>query len=225
MAACGGRGAVTAPTRQPAAGGVAGGTIHEIGGKEWEQVETDSPLHIAAIKLFFTGLGENAYVLGELENTGQQPVKDISVGVKAIAIDGTIIDNREWPVFQPYVAAGAKTPFKCSVDLRDVAKLELMVNSSPAESVAESMLEVVDGQMTEPKLGYVWISGEVRNISDFTAPGAEVLAVLRDASGAVVELGNTAIEQSIEPNESVPFKFAVLHRDATSFELLVRSPR
>ena len=225
-AACGAGGGQAPGAASPAPRAtVKGGTIHEIGGKPWEQVSTGSPLRVVSAKLFYSGLGESAYVLGELENTGSEPVKNITVGIKAYAVDGTVIDNRTWPVFEKVVAAGARTPYKFTADLREVVRFELFVESepaSPAEASLEPAVTVENAQMTEPKLGYVWVSGEVKNNSDQPVRGAEVAAVLRDAEGNVVELATTRVEQEIEPGQSVPFRFAVIHRDAVSLQTLAK---
>jgi len=217
---CAGGGGAPAPTSTPEAK-----RIQEIGGKQWTQVKTDSPLEIVDHKLFFTGLGETAFVIGELENKGSGPVTDVKISFKGYAAEGKLLDTREGDAPVAFIAAGAKAPFKIAVDLREVAKYELAVESKPAESVPENKLVVSDAEMGAPKSGYVWVTGKVTNNGSETVQSVEMITVLRDASGAVVEVDAQKLTDPLEAGKTASFKFMVMSRDATKLEVTAQPAR
>ena len=196
-------------------------TIKEVEGREWKQVETDSSLEVVSAKLFFTGLGEIAYVIGELDNTADTSVTDITITFKGYSAEGTLLDDREGRAPFVVAEAGTKVPFRISADLRDVTRFELEVHSKPAEG-QNVLLEVTNPAMTEPKVGAVWVTGEAKNTTGKAIKGVQVIAVLRDADGAVVAMGVSDLPKPLEADATTSFRFSVPHRDAGSLEVFAQ---
>ncbi|HUV93392.1 MAG TPA: FxLYD domain-containing protein [Anaerolineae bacterium] len=196
-------------------------TIKEVEGREWKQVETDSSLQVVSAKLFFTGIGEIAYVIGELENTGDAPVTDVTITIKSYGADGTLLDDRDGSAPFDVVAAGQKVPFKTQSDLRDVTRFELEVHSKVAEG-ENVLLDVTNPAMSEPKVGSSWITGDAKNTTGAAIKGFRVIAVLRDADGAVVELGVSDVSTPLEAGATASFKYSVSDRNATAFEVFAQ---
>ncbi len=218
LAGCGnGGGGAPGPTKAPDAK-----RIQEIEGKEWTQVETESPLKVLSAKLFFTGLGETAYLIGELENTAAEPVTDVQISFKGYHQEGRLLDTRQGEAPVAVIPAGGKAPFKIAVDMLEVAKYEVIVDSAPAEDVPDKKLEITQSEMGEPKTGYVWITGEVKNGGTEAVPGVELITVLRDGSGAIVEVGVEELADPLDAGQTASFKFMVMHRDATTMEVIAQ---
>ena len=217
LAACGGEGGVPAPTATPQAK-----RIEEIGGKQWTQVKTDSPLQILTPKLFFTGLGETAFVIGELENQGSQAVTKVKISFKGYGESDKLLDTREGEAPLAFIPAGGKGPFKIAVDLREVLRFELAVESTGVQEVPENKLQVITSEMSAPKTGYVWVSGEVKNGGGAAVPGIEIITVLRDNAGAAVEVALEKIAGPIAAGQTASFRFMVMHRDGTRLEVIAQ---
>jgi hypothetical protein len=196
-------------------------TIKEVEGREWKQVETDSSLQVVSAKLFFAGIGEIAYVIGELENTGDAPVTDVTIAIKSYGADGALLDDREGSAPFDIVAAGENVPFKTQSDLRDVTRFELEIHSRVAEG-ENVLLEVTNPAMSEPKVGSVWITGDAKNTTGAAIKGFQVIAVLRDADGAVVEMGIGDVSTPLEADATASFNYSVSHRDATTLEVFAQ---
>jgi hypothetical protein len=226
LGACGGGASqTTAPTPTPAISEKEKRiTIKEVEGRQWKQVETDSPLEVISAKLFFTGLGETAYVIGELENKGDSPVTAVTIDCRGYSADNTLLDNRQGSAPFAIVAPGAKVPFKTQSDLRDVIRFELEVNSQPGEG-ENVLLGISSPAMTEPKLGSVWVSGEIKNTTSAEIKGYAVIAVLRDADGAVVEMGYSEVPTPLAADATASFKISASHRGAASFEAFAQPTR
>lgn len=197
--------------------------IEAIGGKEWTQVQTDSPLKIDSIKLFFTGLGETAFVIGEVENTGSAPVTNVKIVLKGLHAEGRELDKRDGQAPMLFIPPKVKAPFKIAVDLREVSKLEITITSQPATSVPENKLEIVSSQMGEPKTGQVWVTGEVKNNGGEQVKTVEVVTVLRDKDGKIVEVDAQELLTSLDAGKTMPFKFMVQHREATKLDVTAQA--
>ena len=194
-------------------------------GKQWTQGETASPLRVLTAKLFFTGLGEMAYVIGDLKNGGDEAVTAVTITFRGYGVDGTLLDDREGEAPIRHVAPGAKEPFKVQADLREVTRFELIVNSQPAETVPDNPLQVVSSTMGEPRMGSSWIEGEVENAGDTAVDGVEVIAVLRNADGEVVEVAITVLPESLEPGVKAAFRYMATRRGATAHEVFAQPAR
>lgn len=219
-AACGGGGGGAAAISTPEAK-----RIQEAGGKPWTQTKTGSPVQVISAKLFFTGLGETAFAIGELENKGSSPVTGVSLTIKGYAQEGRLLDTREGEVPVAVIPAGGRAPFKITVDLLEVARYELIVDSSPAQTVPENKLEVSKTEMSKPKTGYVWVTGEVKNAGASTVPSVEIITVLRDSSSAIVEVGIERLSDALEAGQTASFKYMVMFRDATKMEVMAQPAR
>lgn len=218
LAACGPD--TSGPTPTPVAK-----RIEEIGGKQWTQVQTDSPLKVLSAKLFFTGLGETAFVIGELENTSATPVTKVKISFKGYAKEGKLLDTREGEAPVAFIDAKGKAPFKIAVDLRDVSKFELIVNSTAADKMPDNTLKVLKSEMSEPKTGYVWVTGQVKNEGTAAVPSVEIITVLRDSAGAIVEVGSEKLTNPLDAGQTADFKFMVMHRDGVKLEVSAQPAR
>jgi hypothetical protein len=188
----------------------------------WEQVDTGVPLKVLSSGTFKTGSGEYVYLVCEAENTGDVNLTNVKVTVKAHSDAGQVLDERTLNGLLDIVPPGGKVPFSKAIDARDVVKYELLVEGEPTDEQPRGNLEIVSEEMAEPKQGYVWISGEVQNTDDVGATSVEVIAVLYDEEGSVVDAVAGTVKETIPPGETKAFRFMANYRGVSSYELYVQ---
>jgi len=188
----------------------------------WEQTG-DATLKVLNSSTFRTGSGEFVYLVGEIENTGSEPVGNVKVTARMIDDTGAVVATKETIALLRRVPAGGKTPYSTAMDAREAVKYTLEVTAEPAPPEPKNRLEIQDQQMTEPKAGYVWLSGVVKNVGDVAAQSVQVIGVMYDAQGAVVDATTQDLEGTLEPGATQSFKFNINFRDAQSHVLMVQA--
>jgi hypothetical protein len=188
----------------------------------WEQVETDTPLKALSSGTFKTGSGEYVYLVIEAENTGDKNVAKTKATVKVYDSAGEVIDERTINGLLDIVPPGGKVPFSKAMDARDAVKYTLSLEGEVTDDEPRGKLEIASKEMAEPKQGYVWISGEVKNEGDVGAESVEVIAVLHDEEGGVVDAVKSTIKDVIPPGEMGAFRVMASYRGVASYELYVQ---
>lgn len=185
----------------------------------WEQAETETPLTVLSSGTFRTGSGEYVYLVVEAENTGEENLTNAKLTVKAYNDGGQVIDERTLDGLLDIIPSGGKLPFSKAIDARDAVKYELHLEAEATDEAPRGNLEIVSQEIGEPKQGYVWITGEVKNTGDTDAESVEVVAVLHDEEGSVVDAVTAKIMEAIPAGATVPFKVMASYRGVSSYEL------
>lgn len=185
----------------------------------WQQVG-ESQLKILSANTFRTGSGEYVYLVGEVENAGDQNLSNVKIKAMAYNGQGEVFDTREAEALVGVVAPGERAPFSTAMDARDVERYELEVTGEQAQSAPAYQLEIASSSMTEPKSGYVWFEGELSNTGEVAVENMRVIAVLYDQNGNVVEAASQDLAEDLAPGDSAQFKFIANYRDAASHQLL-----
>jgi hypothetical protein len=186
----------------------------------WEQVG-DTALKVLSANTFRTGAGEYVYLVGEVENTTQNNLADVVVKVTAYNDRGEVADTRTADTLLGVVSPGKKLPFTTAMDAREVNRYQIEVQTERAVAVPQHALEASDVTMTEPKSGYVWFEGKVKNGSNDPAENVHVVAVLYDGEQKVVDVASQELKEPIQPGEEAPFKFIANHRGAQTYVILI----
>lgn len=188
----------------------------------WEQTG-DTTLKVLNSSTFRTGSGEYVYLVGEIENTGGEPVGKVTVTARMIDDTGAVVATKETMALLRRVPAGGKTPYSTAMDAREAVKYTIEVTAGPAPPEPKNRLEIQDPQATEPKAGYVWLSGVVKNVGDVAAQSVQVIGIMYDAQGAVVDATTQDLSGTLEPGATQSFKFNINFRDAQSHVLMVQA--
>ena len=186
----------------------------------WKQIG-DTKLKVLSSNTFTTGSGEYVYLVGEAQNTGTELLGDVNLTATAYSNRGEAVFTRKAKALCGIVRPGAKIPYGTAMDTRDADRYELEIQGKPVQVEPKNKLEIANPAMTEPKAGYVWMSGDVKNVGQVAAKAVTVVAVLYDDKGAVVEAASEELKDPLAANATAPFKFIANHRGANSYELSV----
>ncbi|MEZ4862895.1 MAG: FxLYD domain-containing protein [Caldilineaceae bacterium] len=190
------------------------------GALPWQQIG-DSDLKVLSANTYPTGSGEYVYLVGEVENTTDQPLTAVKITANGYNDQGQVFETEETETLIDTIAPGQKAPFSAAMDARDIERYELDVTSEAASAAPAYQLEIVDPSETEPKSGYVWFEGEVSNTGNVAVDKVRVVAVLYDQDGKVVEVASQDLKDPLAVGDKAAFKFIANHRGSTSYELLV----
>lgn len=190
------------------------------GALPWQQVG-DSQLKVLSANTYPTGSGEYVYLVGEVENTSDQPLGALKITANGYNSQGQVFETEETEALVTYVAPGQKAPFSAAMDARDIERYELTVTGEAAADAPAYQLEIVNPSQTEPKSGYVWFAGEVSNTGTVAVEKVRVIAVLYDQEGKVVEAASQDLPDKLAAGAKAAFKFIANHRGSTSYQLLV----
>jgi hypothetical protein len=184
LTACSGGGVLT-PTPMPEGGLKRRGLSPSEVDLLVEQKDTAAALKVVSLRTF-RHMGETVHVVGEAENTTDQPLGNVVVKVTGYGTGDRVMDEKQEAGYLEVVPPGARVPFRVFFDARDVKKAEIVVTGEPTDAKSAELLPIADVAMSEIAQGYTHITGKVTVPAD----GAEVtlLAVLRDTDGSVVEV-------------------------------------
>ena len=157
-----------------------------------------------------------------IQNTGAEAIGLVTVTATALNDQGTAVDTRKLEGLLTIVPAGGKVPYSGAMDARDAVKYTLQVEAKPAPAAPQNKLEVENESATEPKAGYVWLSGEVKNSGTVAAKSVQVIGVLYNEKGGVVDAARQDLEGTLAPGATAAFKFNVNHRDSKTHVLMAQ---
>jgi len=182
----------------------------------WSQPDSESILKVVSCRTF-RHMGETVHLVGEVENTGDTKMGDVSIEAVGYSKGGRVMDTKQDSSYLSVLPAGAKAPFRVFFDARDVERCELTVTGEPTEAEPAATVEVSNVALSAPSSGYSHVKGELDN------PGAEavnvtLIIVLRDESGEAVEVHRAKLRKPVEPGSS-SFDVLALHRRAATADI------
>ncbi|HUV93388.1 MAG TPA: FxLYD domain-containing protein [Anaerolineae bacterium] len=204
------------PTRMPELGLRRKGLSPSEVAMPWSQPDSESVLRVVSCRTF-RHLGEAVHLVGEVENTGEIKMGEVSVEVVGYARGGRVMDTKQDSTYLSVVPPGAKAPFRVFFHAKDVERCELTVTGEPTEAEPADTLEASLVALSAPSSGYSHVKGELDN------PGAEtvnvtLIIVLRDESGEAVEVHRAKLRQPVEPG-STSFDVLALHHGAATADI------
>lgn len=182
------------------------------------QPNTDAELKMVSCRVF-RHMGETVHVLGEVENTTDQPMGDIEVQIDGLNEAGGVENTEVDGVFIEPVLPGERGAYRVFFDARDVVEAKVTVTGSATDAELPPMLEVAGVEISGPSQGYTHITGQVTN------PGSEdveaiFIAVLHDEDGEAVEIHRERMLKPIPPGTS-DFDVMALHHGAASADVTI----
>lgn len=166
-------------------------------------VGTPADLQLVEDSLSFREDTFSQLVLGEIRNVGAAPAVGVIVKAAVLGETGEIVEIRDSAVYYsstcgqvdgparaPCVAPGEVMWFRAAVDL-DVPRerLEFVATGAETDRVPVDIpLELVGELTVADGIGALSIEGEIRNSGDDPMVGVGVSAVVRDPTGALLDV-------------------------------------
>ena len=182
------------------------------------QAEAEDDLKVASCRIF-RHLGETVHLVGEIENTGQSSMGQVSIEAVGYADEDTVMDTKVDTAYIDPVPPGETTFFRVFFDARDVTDIKLTISGQPADSGPIPGLTISNVTISDPSSGYTHIKGEVNNPTADTTTGL-FIAVLRDESGQVVEVHREKLIKPISSGAST-FDVLALHHGAKTADVVI----
>jgi hypothetical protein len=210
-------GSAPTPTPMPAMGLKRKGLSPSEVEIPWSQPDSGARLKVLSCR-GFRHMGETIHLLGEIENTSDTKMGNISVKIVGYTKEGKAMDTKEDQAYLDPVLPGERTAFRVFFDARDVARAELAVTGEPTDTEPTPALEVSDVTLSEPSSGYSHIKGELNN------PGSDsvkvtLIAILRDKDGEAVEVHRAKLVKPV-PAGTSSFDVLVLDHGAETVDVL-----
>jgi hypothetical protein len=185
----------------------------------WSQPDSEAVLKVLSCR-GFRHMGETIHLLGEIENTADTVMGNLSVQIVGYTQEGKVIDTKEDAVYIEPVLPGEKTAFRVFFDARDVARAELTVTGEPTDAQPLPTIEVSNVTMSEPSSGYSHVEGEFNNPGP-DAVKVTLIAILRDEAGEAVEVHRAKLVKPVPAGTSA-FDVLVLHHGATAVDVIAQ---
>lgn len=155
-------------------------------------------------------------VIGYVENKGNTPVEDIQVAASLLGSDGKTVASDQSIYERNVLPPGERSPFLVMFSQKpsgwESEKLQVQAKPLNPRSFAAGRraegLKVEDSSLNPPANQFAGftVSGQVKNEGDKVAEGVEVIAILYDAEGQPLGVGQTYTDlKEIAPNDTAPF--------------------
>ena len=185
------------------------------------QPEADAELKVISCRVF-RHMGETVHLVGEVENTGETKMAEVSIEAVGYTEDGKTMDTKTDTAYLEPVPPGQRTPFRVFFDARDVAEVQLTVTGDPSDMEPMPNLAISNVTISAPSSGYTHIKGEVNN-PDAELVDAIFIAVLRDESDQAVEIHRQKLLKPIPAGTST-FDVLALHHGAQTADVVILPP-
>ncbi len=187
-------------------------------------------------------------VVGEIQNTGSETIKNVYLTGTLTAADGTIVGGGNTRAWVLYLTPQQKAPFymefyKPSIGgdwySVDVSKVTLKVSQADAvESHQYPDLRIVSSEgkvsTNADDYGTYWVTGSIQNTGSQTAQKLTVVGAFYNSSGNVVAVSYTSYltPTALSPSGTVQFKIGAFDTNQssvsasqkiTSYSLLVQA--
>jgi hypothetical protein len=129
------------------------------------------------------------YVVGEIQNNGNTPVKFPKIVGNFFDISGNSFYNASGNMYLDYLLPGRKCPFKILVfgsDARNAETYELIVSGSDTFIDKELGLELISNVTGIAENGNLQINGTIKNVGPSVATRVSLIVTFYDGSGKVV---------------------------------------
>lgn len=171
-------------------------------------------------------------IIGEIQNTGTETLKEVVMTGIAYDSDGVIQCNSSYLAWVSYMAPQQKAPFLVelktpanytdwySVDISNVDVYVSITNPESSHLYSDLAITVNSAGVSTnvDDKGTYWISGNVKNTGSQTASSLAVAAIFYNSLGDVVAVGHTEYltPESLSPSESTSFKVGAFDTNQTA---------
>ncbi|MCW4022923.1 MAG: DUF3426 domain-containing protein [Candidatus Bathyarchaeota archaeon] len=165
------------------------------------------------------------YVVGEVQNTGDQPVEYVEIAVTFYDSNDSVLATDVGYSGVDVILPERKSPFSIViVDDNVIANFDHYSLSVSYETTVaiEEKLRIVSDTSSIDEHGGLKIAGEVENTANSDATYVRVYATCYDESGNVVDMAVTNIDNGIPAGQTVTFEVTVYTEDLetiASYEL------
>lgn len=172
-------------------------------------------------------------VIGEIQNTGTNTIKEVILKAIVYGADGTYQGNSTKRAWVSYMAPQQKAPFMFDDFMTPVngsdwytvgiSKVDIQVtiaNEDSSHLYSDFQISVNSAGVSSSgdDKGTYWITGSVKNIGSQTASKLAVAASFYNSSGHVVAVGHTdyLTPDNVSPSGSVSFKVGAYDTNQTA---------
>lgn len=151
------------------------------------------------------------YVVGEVENTGDQTYQDALVTVYLRDAEGDAVGQETWPLVVPAIQPDQRIPVLAIFDSPPDAwdSITATVSAQPADDTVQlaAGLTITNTTTDTPVFGAYRITGDVVNNGEQPASSITVVGAIYDADGRVlgVEVASPTLEE-LAPADRVHFE-------------------
>ena len=181
----------------------------------WTQPDAEAQLRVITARTF-RHLGEAVHVLGEVENTADTKMTDVTIEVVGYAAGNRVLDTKEGEAYFEVVGPGERVPYRVFFDARDVKRTEITITAKPTDSEAPEQLPVSDVSITPPAQGYTHVTGQLQSPSEGVK--ATLIIILRDQDGEAVEVHRAKLIKPLKAGAN-EFDVLALHHGAASADV------
>jgi LysM repeat protein len=151
--------------------------------------------------------------LGQVTNPLSEAVQRVSLMVRLVRVDGSVLAEGETSVEQSIIPPKGTAPYRVllKADWRDYAGVTVLLESAdhaPGALDRFVMLDVND-QQRQLADGRLWISVQVHNPNPQSAQVYRVIATLSDAEGNITGYRVIQLNHLLSADESLPLEFGV----------------
>lgn len=159
----------------------------------------------------FTDAGGTTHVIGEVENTGQVPLRPVEIACAFYDAAGATLAERETRALVDILYPGERAPFKLSLlsPPPAIASYAVSARGAATNETPLTGIAFVQDQATMDE-DDMTIVGEIVNNGEQPAYRVSIAATILDGSGALIDVGAARAERTLLlPGESSPFKIYV----------------
>lgn len=141
------------------------------------------------------------YVVGEVENTGDEAYRDALVTVSLRDTEGGDLAQETWPLVAPVIQPGERIPVLAIFDSPPDTweSITSTISAQPADDTLQlaAGLVITNTATDTPVFGAYRVTGDVLNTGELPASSITVVGALYDADGRVlsVEVASPSLEE------------------------------
>jgi len=160
------------------------------------------------------------HVIGEVQNKGDGALRFVKIIATFYDSAGTVVATSFTFTMIEILHAGQKSPFDLILfDKAQSAKVdhyELTITFQQSGSLPVG-LEILSHSKHVDAIGWLHVSGEIKNIADRDAHFVKVVATFYDSAGKVVGVSFTFSDPNdLTPGQKAPFEIILLNEEQSS---------
>ncbi|MGD6808011.1 MAG: FxLYD domain-containing protein [Candidatus Bathyarchaeia archaeon] len=168
------------------------------------------------------------WVVGEVQNQGQQIIRYVLLSATATQGDGTVVDPATGQAWAKYLLPNQKAPFAFPIDNTNTAagtwtgipikSIDISVTQADATPLYQyGDVKVTNSTYSVDPYGTYWVSGQLQNTGSETATGVVVVASFYNASGIIVAACELEADSSTLPaGATTTFKLNAIDLNTTT---------
>ncbi|MCZ7568236.1 MAG: FxLYD domain-containing protein [Ardenticatenaceae bacterium] len=182
----------------------------------------------------FTASTGSLYLVGEVQNTGEQTYQEVEVTVHLLDSSGTDLSTKTWGTKTSLLRPGETSPVVVIFEKPPAGWTEMRteVTATPADFYLKYVypdLTISQDTGGVPTFGDYRITGTVTNSGAETAHFMEIIGTLYDKAGKVLAVESMFLQQEVlEPGQSAPFElvfFGKAEGDVARHQIVAQGAR